>query len=310
MEGLNDVNLKRGIDDSYSRLKTKVQKCSVDMMVMKEENEQLKKFKEEITLKQLEMETHIISQQQMYTQMEMELECELRKYRQMHEELKRQKVDGDKRVYTLEAELFLSKIAEEDLANENEELKQEKCKADKLSCAAARRAKERKRSTRRHVLEAFQWEKKTAVPVLLEAACAFWDALGARSEGGDYSGENVRVSCLQRKIAWKEITLKGWNGDMEKQLEAEFILKKRYCAVSIAKTSELESKFNVKVASDLSQCDPNSKKYERTMLPSDMTCRRIMQRVYNEAQNIGFASFPSEAICTRQLLQVILMKRL
>ena len=54
MEGLNDVNLKRGIDDSYSRLKTKVQKCSVDMIVMKEENEQLKKFKEEV--KHLEME--------------------------------------------------------------------------------------------------------------------------------------------------------------------------------------------------------------------------------------------------------------
>ena len=71
-------------------------------------------------------------------------------------------------------------------------------------------------------------------------------------------------------------------------------MKKRFCAVSIAKTSDLESKFNVKVASDLSQCDPNRKKYERTMLLSDMTCRRIMQRVYNEAQNIGFASFPSE----------------
>jgi hypothetical protein len=116
----------------------------------------------------------------------------------MHEELKRQKVDGDKRMYTLEAELFLSKIAEEDLANENEELEQEKCKADKVRCAAARRAKERKRSTRRHVLEAFEWEKKTADPVLLEAACAFWGALRARSEGDDYSGENVRVSCLGR----------------------------------------------------------------------------------------------------------------
>jgi hypothetical protein len=88
MEGLNDVNRKRGMDDSYSRLKTKVQKCSVDMMVMKAENEHLKKFKEEITLKQLEMERHVIAQQQMYTQMQMELECELRKYRQMHEELK------------------------------------------------------------------------------------------------------------------------------------------------------------------------------------------------------------------------------
>ena len=52
MEGLNDVNLKRGIGDSYSRLKSKVQKCSEDMMLMKEENAELKKFKEEITLKQ------------------------------------------------------------------------------------------------------------------------------------------------------------------------------------------------------------------------------------------------------------------
>ncbi len=59
MKGLNDVNLKRGFDDSYSRLKTKDQKCSEDMMVMKEENEQLKKFKEETTLKQLEMESHV-----------------------------------------------------------------------------------------------------------------------------------------------------------------------------------------------------------------------------------------------------------
>lgn len=294
MEGWTDVNRKRGMDDSYSRLKTKVQKFSLDMMVMKAENEDLKKFKEEITLKQLEMERHVIAQQQMYTQMQMELECELRKYRQMHEKLKLQKVDGDKRVYTLEAELFLSKMAEEDLANENEELKQEKCKADKVICAAAKGAKMRKRSTRRHVLEAFQWEKKTADPVLLEAACAFWDALGAREEGDDYSCENVRVSSLQRKIAWKAITLTGWNGDMEKQLEAEFILKKRYCAISIAKTSDLESKFNVKVTSDLAQCDPSRQKYERSFLPSDMTCRRIMQRVFNEAQNIGFASFPSE----------------
>jgi hypothetical protein len=51
-------------------------------------------------------------------------------------------------VYTLEAELFLSKMAEEDLANENEELKQEKCKADKVTSAAAKGAKMRKRSTR------------------------------------------------------------------------------------------------------------------------------------------------------------------
>ena len=69
---------------------------------MKEENAELMKFKEQITLKQLERENHVIAQQQMSTQMQKELECELRKYRQMHEDLKREKVEGDKRMYTLE----------------------------------------------------------------------------------------------------------------------------------------------------------------------------------------------------------------
>ena len=79
MEVLNDVDHKRGIDDSYSRLKTKVQKCSEEVMLLKEENEPLKKFKEKITLKQMERERHVIAQQQMYSQMQHDLECELRK---------------------------------------------------------------------------------------------------------------------------------------------------------------------------------------------------------------------------------------
>ena len=205
---------------------------------MKEENAELMKFKEQITLKQLERENHVIAQQQMSTQMQKELECELRKYMQMHEDLKREKVEGDKRMYTLERQRrnyfyrkWLKRIWR---TRTNEELKQEKLNADKDRVEAARRAKKQKRSTMRHVLAAFHWQQKTADPVSLEAACAFWDALGARREEGEYCREHDRVSCLQRKIAGKEITLKGWNGDMEKQLEAEQILKKRFCAISIS----------------------------------------------------------------------------
>jgi hypothetical protein len=111
----------------------------------------------------------------------------------MHEDLKRAKVEGDKRVYTLEGEIFLSKMVEVDLAHENEELKLGKSKADKLIVEAGRRTKKLNRSTMRHVLEAFQWKKDTADSVFLEAACAFWDAMGA-AEGEDYSWENERVS--------------------------------------------------------------------------------------------------------------------
>ncbi len=67
----------------------------------------------------------------------------------MREDLKREKVEGDKRVYTLEGELFLSKLVEVDLAHENEELKLEKSKGDKLIVEADRRAKMLKRSTKR-----------------------------------------------------------------------------------------------------------------------------------------------------------------
>jgi hypothetical protein len=105
----------------------------------------------------------------------------------MREDLKREKVEGVKRVYTLEGELFLSKMVEVDLAHEKEELKLGNSKADKLIVEADRRAKMLKRSTKRHVLEAFQWKKATADFVLLEAACAFYDALVARAEGEDYS---------------------------------------------------------------------------------------------------------------------------
>jgi hypothetical protein len=54
-------------------------------------------------------------------------------------------------LYTLEGELFLSKMVEGDLAHENEELKLEKLKADKLIVEAGRQAKKLKRSTMRHV---------------------------------------------------------------------------------------------------------------------------------------------------------------
>ena len=39
------------------------------------------------------------------------------KYREMHEELKLEKAQGEKRLYTLEGELFLSKMVEGDLAH-------------------------------------------------------------------------------------------------------------------------------------------------------------------------------------------------
>ena len=270
------TNMKRVKASGYRYMQNKAQKGHEEMIGMKQEIERLKKLLEESQNCQHDLESDL------------------------------NKSKGQ--VYTLEADLFLAHCAAEDLreevfkiGNDNDRLKEEQVTAnDVMRRAAIRRKrvlaeeKKQKRETMRSVLAAFNWKKETADPLLLEAACALWNALGERDESVEYCEGQQRVSCLARKIAWKKITLEGWNGDMEKQLEKEFILKKRLSALSLTKTSDMESKFNVKVTTDISKCDPKHQKYDRTMLPSDRTCRRIMQRVYDEAEKLGFSSFPVE----------------
>jgi hypothetical protein len=62
----------------------------------------------------------------------------------------------------------------------------------------------------------------------------------------------------------------------------------------MARSSDVNSTFNVRAASDIAKCDLTRRKYERGLLPSDQTCRRVMQCVYNAAVGIGFSSFPVE----------------
>ena len=197
--------MKRVKTSGYGLMRNKAQKCHEELMGMKEENERLKKLLEESHNCQHNLES---------------------------------KLNMSKgQVYTLEADLFLSKCAAEDLkeevlkmAKDNDRLKEEQGTVnDAMRRAAIRRKrvvaeeKKQKRDTMRSVLGAFNWKKETADPLLLEAACAFWNALGEREDRGEYCDGKQRVSCLARKIAWKKITLEGWNGDMEKQLEKEFI---------------------------------------------------------------------------------------
>jgi hypothetical protein len=93
-------------------------------------------------------------------------------------------------------------------------------------------------------------------------------------------------------MIWKEVTLDCGAGKMRKELQKEFIRSKRYCPIQMASSSDVNSTFNVRAASDIAKCDLSREKYERGLLPSDQTCRGVMQCVYNAAVQIGFSSFP------------------
>ena len=133
--------------------------------------------------------------------------------------------------------------------------------------------KELERKTRSQVLKAFDWKLDSADPVFLRAACAFWDSFSDRDVGNGGWRKKARVSKLDRMVAWKAITLNGWNGEMHKEIDSEFMRRKRFCAIKMVQASDMESKFNVKVSTDIGHCDPSRNKYARGLLPSDRTCR-------------------------------------
>jgi len=202
------------------------------------------------------------------------------------------------RVMQLEADLFFmagdldeKSIVEEDLRKMCNQLQK---KVDRLEAEKRNDAKLKDMyyKTKVRVLKAFEWEETTADPVLLRAVIEFWHALSKRRTEDDDSEAKQRLTEKDVQKAWKEVTLNGWAGKMRLQLQKEFIRSKRYCPIQMARSSDVNCTFNVRAASDIAKCDLSRKKYERGLLPSDQTCRRVMQCVYNGAVQIGFSSFP------------------
>ncbi len=143
------------------------------------------------------------------------------------------------------------------------------------------------------VLKAFKWEENKIRPVVLRAICAFWDALSGSAPDFDAGCNKKLMSQWDRIAIWKEITLTGWFG---KELEKEFMSSKRLCPIRMARASDVDSRFNVSAAKEIGHCAPSRKKYEQGLIPSDQSCRRVMQCVYNAAVQLRFSSFPVQEV--------------
>jgi hypothetical protein len=58
-------------------------------------------------------------------------------------------------------------------------------------------------------------------------------------------------------MIWKEISLEGWAGKMRKELDKDFLKRKKYCPKRLAKAPDDDSWFNVSSAtSDIAHVDP------------------------------------------------------
>ena len=197
-------------------------------------------------------------------------------------------IDDDNMSSVLEIDKCKAKAME--LAAENSFLDAELTEMKEVQGTRARR----EYVAKKQVLKAFQWKEEETDPQLLQAVTAFWEAFSERKIGTSEWRQLSRKSKQDRMIAWKYVTEYGWDGDMLHELEAGFVEKRKFSAIEITRSSDLDSNFNLKVVSDLNKCDPKHEKYSRSILPSDRTCRRIQERVHRAAVRHGLSSFPAK----------------
>ena len=204
------------------------------------------------------------------------------------------------RVMDLEAEKYFLVADLHEQSQVIKELKEKLATVEKKNMEMVTKDKEKEWKcyyrSKLAVLKAFKWEENKIRPVVLRAICAFWDALSGWAPDLDAGCNKKRMSQGDRIAIWMEITLTGWSGKVKTELEKEFVASKRFCPIRMARASDVDSRFNVSAAREIGHCAPSRKKYERGLIPSDQTCRRVMQCVYNAAVHLGFSSFPVEEV--------------
>ena len=142
-------------------------------------------------------------------------------------------------------------------------------------------------STRRLVCKAFGWSINKADPVLLRAACGFWDATTLDAE------RNHRASIKMREDIWYQLTCLGFKGKVLQKMEKGWKKLHKFDIVELVHRSDVDSRFNSTSLSAVAHCQRGMRKYERGLLCSGATLRRAQKQVFDLAASVGFSSFPA-----------------
>ena len=152
---------------------------------------------------------------------------------------------------------------------------------------SVQKCKHKRKHTRMAVCRAFGWSLQNVDPVLLRAACGFWDATTLDAESSH------RASVKMREDIWYQLTCLGFKGKVLKKMEKGWKKLHKFDVVELARRSDVDSRFNSMSLSAVAHCQRGMRKYERGLLCSGATLRRTQKQVLNLAASVGFSSFPT-----------------
>jgi hypothetical protein len=179
----------------------------------------------------------------------------------------------------------------EDLLNENDILRLQVRQHE----AGQAWEQELNRDNERAVCRAFGWSKLKVDPTLLRAACGFWRGTVQCSTDCENTTDvgDSRISLKRRMEIWTNLTCHGFQGRIMATMEKVFFERKKFNVVEICRKSDVESQFNAGALQSMANCESGKKKYNRGLLCSDATLRRMQKKVHKLAERLGFSSLPT-----------------
>jgi hypothetical protein len=105
---------------------------------------------------------------------------------------------------------------------------------------------------------------------------------------------SLRATKTGRKGLLAQIVSFMYNGEVAQELEVNFLRKKRFSTVKLARVSDMNSSFNPSALGAIASCEGGKAKGEVGLLCGESTLRRCMDKVLILAQKLGFYYLPPE----------------
>ena len=205
--------------------------------------------------------------------------------------------------YVQECEITIRNL-ENKITNLKEQIAQHAVK-EQLARVEQRKVKRNDTYTRQTVCEALGCSDFDESSALFHAALGFMKGSQLKNHGMRRIAENRAEQedepvqdkrCMKkgRKILLALMVKHMYDGEIARDIELAILKTKRFCTVTLARVSDMQSTFNASAVGAIGMCEGGKVKGQMGLLCSESTLRRIFDLVHDQAVHLGFSIMPAE----------------
>jgi len=141
---------------------------------------------------------------------------------------------------------------------------------------------------------------------LYHAALGFMKGSQLKNKGAEHGEDQMEEDattqlekrCMEkgRKTLLAQMVTYMYGGEIVRNIEAAILKKKRFCTVTLARVSDMNSTFTASAVGCIAKCEGGKEHGEMGLLCGESTLRRTMDLVHDQAVQLGFSFMPAKGL--------------